>query len=249
MSTGGKKEEAPPKKKRSTDDSAEPTEGPSLWVRVLLTLVLAFHVFIIFFYPFAYSSKPSPTATAIARSPWLRWYAEPLYLNHGHGFFGPDPGPSMIVEYEYQVVDDKGQVIKQGEGVLPDADRMWPRLRYHRYKMLADQVEMPHPDIANRRPYVLTRFAQQLVRQYNAESVTVTEKVVGIVPYEEWLGQPDLAIEGRPIDDPQLVQQQIRITQTKADVEAADAKLLGSAEETPAPGTPVETIPEGVPNE
>lgn len=238
MSTGGKKSEGQPPKAKSA-----PVQGPSRMVRIVASIALAFHVFVLFLYPLA-NSRTSETMLRIANWGGLRWYAEPLYLHHGHGFFGPDPGPSFTVEYT--VEDADGKVIK--EGSLPDLKEHWPRLLYHRYKMLADQVETPNPLIEERRPFILQRYAQQLVRQYDGERATVTEKFRELVPREQWLGNPDENIKGRSLTDVTLDREIMRITQTRADVDAADARLLGDAEETPTPERPLsQPEPIGIP--
>lgn len=64
----------------------------------------------------------------------FRPYLDLLYLNHGYSFFAPEPGPSYVMEYEVHRADDT--VVR---GRLPDAERHWPRLLYHRYFMLATQ--------------------------------------------------------------------------------------------------------------
>src|SRR5690606_17888909 len=105
MSTVAKKPDTPQPKK----PKAPAGPGPSTTVRVLISIVLAFHVVLLFLYPAA-NSRTSPTVTAIATWPGLRWYADPLYLNHGHGFFGPDPGPSFYIEYEVRGGDSGGLI-------------------------------------------------------------------------------------------------------------------------------------------
>ena len=59
-----------------------------------------------------------------------------LYLNQGHSFFAPEVGPGHIIRYE--LFDQSGRVVEQGE--LPNRKEHWPRLRYHRHFMLADQA-------------------------------------------------------------------------------------------------------------
>lgn len=64
----------------------------------------------------------------------FRPYLDFLYLNHGYSFFAPEPGPSYVMEYEVRRED--GSVAR---GRLPDVEKHWPRLLYHRYFMLASQ--------------------------------------------------------------------------------------------------------------
>ena len=67
----------------------------------------------------------------------MQWYLDALYLNHGHAFFAPirrrrPPGPLPDVSIE------NAQYETQGE--FPNRKGQWPRLFYHRYFMLADQM-------------------------------------------------------------------------------------------------------------
>ncbi len=236
MSTGGKKGDAPPTKKPKA-----PSEAPSRAVRILVSLLLLLHLLVLFLYPLA-NSRTSDSVRAVAQSWLLRLYADPLYLNHGHGFFGPDPGAGFIIEY--QVQDGDGETI--AEGKFPDSDRIWPRLRYHRYKMLADQLETPNPDpdfVRRRKTYMLERYAQQLIRQYDGQRATVTQVMHEIVPHYEWIGDKERGIEPKSLDDKSLYRDLVTVTQTRADVEASDAALLKSAEEVPEP----QRLPEMVP--
>ena len=236
MSTSGKKGEAPQRKRSTT-----PKQGPSRMVRVLVSLLLAFHLLVVFFYPLA-NARSSDTVRNVAQFLPMRLYADALYLNHGHGFFGPDPGPGFIIEY--QVQDADGETI--AEGKFPDAERIWPRLRYHRYKMLADQLESPigDADLArDRKQFRLERYAQQLVRQYNGERATVVEVMHQIVPYHEWLGDSERGTKPKLLDDKSLYRELMRVTQTRAQVEAADAQLESGAEDI----APPQRLPEAVP--
>jgi hypothetical protein len=104
--------------------------------------------------------------------------------------------------------------------------------------MLADQLETPHPDsdfVRRRKNYMLERYAHQLIRQYNGERATVTQVIHEVVPYFDWLGDEQRGIEPKAIDDKSLYRNLITVTQTRADVEAADKELLGAVEEAPQP--------------
>lgn len=225
MSTVAKKPDTPQPKK----PKAPAGPGPSTTVRVLISIVLTFHVLVLFLYPAA-NMRTSRTVSNIAGWPGLRWYAEPLYLNHGHGFFGPDPGPSFYIDYE--VRGDDGNVIKKG--TFPDKRDQWPRLRYHRYKMLADQLETPSLEAEQRRNFLLDRYAQQLIREYNGAEATVTERMHELVPYYQWQGDPERGIKGVSPDDPSLNRELANKRQRRSDVEASDARLLNPPEAAPA---------------
>lgn len=65
-----------------------------------------------------------------------------LFLGHGYRFFGPDPGPSHLVEFEITKTD--GTTIK---GKFPDRDDSstnFPRLLYHRWFMLSESIWAEH---------------------------------------------------------------------------------------------------------
>lgn len=56
-----------------------------------------------------------------------------LYLDHGYRFFAPNPGPSHILKYEIGLANGETVV-----GQIPDRDKHWPRLLYHRWFMLSE---------------------------------------------------------------------------------------------------------------
>lgn len=229
MSTGGKKGERPPQgEPKARPRPADAREGPGRMTRIVASIALLLHVVVLFLYPLA-NSRTSTTVQDFAQWSWFRWYPDILYLNHGYGFFGPDPGPGIVLEYE--VRDAAGETV--AEGKFPDADRIWPRLRYHRYKMLADQIESIQfdPNIAEQRKrFMMQRYARQLIRQYGGESATVTQMLHEIVPLEVWLGNEEQGIEPKALDDKSTYKQLLQVRQTKADVEQADEELLGPAE-------------------
>ena len=241
MSNGGKRgdrqsqESQQQQRRPKADRPAAASARPSRMGRLLVSMWLLFHCFVLFLYPMA-NSRSSDTVRAIARSPLIRWYADPLNLNIGYGFFGPDPGPSILVEYE--VFNDAGQSIKEGK--FPDPERIWPRLRYHRYKMLADQLEAPgFPE--DRRGFVLNKFAHQLIREHDGASAVVTEVEHDLVRHHEWLGDEELGVAGKSLDDKSLYRNLARAQQTRADVELADAKLNPPDD----PNRNSETVPRG----
>ena len=105
-------------------------------------------------------------------------YLNALYLNQGHSFFAPTVGPCHIVRYE--LFDQNNQRI--GEGLLPDKDKLWPRLYYHRFLMLADQLEMmggAEGEAYKRKS--LEAFARQLLRQ-NRKAQTVRVQLYAHYP-------------------------------------------------------------------
>jgi hypothetical protein len=152
----------------------------------------------------------SQMVVEISQRPPIQWYLDALYLNHGYHFFAPEPSTGHLIRYE--VLDDRGQVIKQGE--FPNRSEQWPRLLYHRYFMLADQSELPVPDQKVRdqwqRQY-LAAYARQLLREYDGQ----TARVKRVVHYPLFR---DDALRGMPIDDPRTYDTQLEVTQTRRDL-------------------------------
>lgn len=65
-----------------------------------------------------------------------------LFLGHGYRFFGPDPGPSHLVEFE--ITKSDGTTIR---GKFPDREDLstsFPRLQYHRWFMLSETIWTEH---------------------------------------------------------------------------------------------------------
>jgi hypothetical protein len=124
--------------------AAELDSGPQLppgrtqwpfWVKVLVSVLLAWHVAAVFIGPFAFASeRASPFANALAG--WYRPYINAMYLNHGYFFFAPDPGPSHLVEYKIEFDDGRKPIT----GRIPDLTSERPRLLYHRHFMLAETL-------------------------------------------------------------------------------------------------------------
>ncbi len=85
----------------------------------------------------ASEGTPPPRLPIHRLSRFFAPYLNLLYLNHGYSFFAPEPGGSHLVEYE--VVRADGSTVT---GRFPELSTHWPRLRYHRHFMLADQA--PH---------------------------------------------------------------------------------------------------------
>lgn len=252
MSTGGKKDDpAVAKRPKPATPPGGASPGVRRWVRIVASLVLMWHVGIMFLSPLAYSTKPSPPVVSLVQHWGLRWYSDPLFLNQGYGFFSPDPGfASTLVAYK--VYDDKNELV--AEGTLPDRDRFWPRLRYHRHKMLADQIE---GDVPERTPYLLRGYARHLIRKHNAYRAEVTQVAHNLVPLEDFLGLPlppsgPLAPglpepipqprEPRRLDDKSTYHDVRTVVQTRADVERIEAARAEARQSAPPTG---ESIPPG----
>jgi len=182
-------------------------------VRAAISVLLIWHLSGVFLA--ALSVQPSsPLVANIAQRPPMQWYLDLLYLNHGHYFFAPDPGPGHLIRYE--LFDERGEVIERAE--FPNTKDQWPRLRYHRHFMLADQAGLPSDDEAYRRYWerlYLESYARHLLR-VNDEAQSV--RLARIV---HWPLPRRLFQEGRKLDDPEGYQTSMEVVQRRSDVEPA----------------------------
>ena len=99
---------------------------------VLVNFWLAFHVFAIFISP---AGMPPASPLLVDASRVALPYNQLLFLNHGYHFFAPDPGASTLISW---AIDRPGDTPLKGH--FPDPD-IRPRLLYHRYFMLAENID------------------------------------------------------------------------------------------------------------
>jgi len=97
----------------------------------LLSLALAFHVFAVFISP---AAMPPVSPLLLDGYNLALPYNEALFLNHGYHFFAPDPGASTLISWSIPRPGDAPLV-----GRFPDV-AIRPRLLYHRYFMLAENI-------------------------------------------------------------------------------------------------------------
>lgn len=224
----------------------DPSSGPPTWARVLGSMLLVWHLVWVVLCPMANSAKTNPSIHQVV-SHWLpRLYTDPLYLNVGYGFFSPDP-PFASPIIQYKVYGEDGRVI--AEGKLPDSERLSPRLRYHRHKMLADQGTDTMID-EERPNYVLRCYARHLIRVHNGARAEVSEVAHEILPLDVWQGDPGTTEPGPngepprperkpvPLDDPSTYRTIRTEIQTRGDVESIDARRK-------APEPAAEVVPTG----
>lgn len=182
-----------------------------------MSCLIAFHLVAVFVGPMS-----SSILTAVGRLPaemrpeepplpWihnvLQPYLDILYLNHGYGFFAPDPGPSHLIRYTIQYADGRTE-----QGQFPDT-LIWPRLRYHRHFMLAEQVSA-----ASGKAY-----ARHLLKKHGAARVTV-ERV------RHFLARPEEVVAGMELQDPSTYQTLGEpVTLTEEDLTASTEPDGGSA--------------------
>jgi len=137
-------------------------------------------------------------------------YLNLLYLNHGYGFFSPDPNPSHLIRF--RLVPKTGE---EFEGIFPnltpynhpalekgsEPEVHWPRLRYHRHFMLAEQLIEGVPDTNEdpneRKPLIFSgkTYAAHLFRIHDAKQVRLDYIEHRLLTQEE-------IRDGKKTDDP-----------------------------------------------
>lgn len=207
---------APSDVKRPVREKSEPRTW-SRWVRVLVSLLIVWHLFAVFIAPFSVPPT-SMTIGRLAASDYVSWYTDPLYINHGYHFFAPDPGPSLISRY--RVTGTDGEVL--AEGMFPDLREHWPRLLYHRYLMLSDQSFTPHsPDSAeyaqSRTRFILQGYALHLLAEHQGDRARVEL-------FRHILLNPSEVAAGRRLDDPATYESYMVVEQTVADLKRAEQR-------------------------
>lgn len=109
-------------------------------LRLLVSLALAVHLAAVVLPPLA--SPPPSSLLANRMIQPFRPYIGLLYLWHGYRFFAPDPGPGHSLRWS--LVTDQGELL---EGSIPDAERDWPRLLYHRRFMIPEKLSGMIPPV------------------------------------------------------------------------------------------------------
>lgn len=190
-----------------------------LALRVAISLLVVWHFTGVFLAALSVGGS-SALVTNIAQGPPMQWYLDALYMNQGHSFFAPEVGPGQIIEYE--LFDQSGRLVEQGG--LPNRKEHWPRLRYHRHFMLADQAGIPSDNPQYRdywqRKY-LESYADHLLRTHDdAESVRVLRKV-------HWPIPRDFALQGRKLTDPESYQTVFQVTRQRSALRPSERDHTG----------------------
>ena len=213
--------------------AAPPRLSPAL--RLVLSLLFAAHLLGVFVAPLGMSvmaayglfpekappppedqrldeDQPPPPEGWRPPMPWLNQIYQPyldvLYLNHGYGFFAPDPGASHLIDYTIELKDGS-----QMKGRFPDLNEHWPRLRYHRHFMLAEQIVGGAPEA----------YARHLLKTHDAQRVRL-ERI------EHVPASPEEVLGGMKLHDPSTYRSEGAVI-----VEAGREGLI----EEPAPRTEV----------
>lgn len=123
----------------STPDRSSrlPTHLPR-WIRIVGSIAIALHLMAVVAEPFRFFTQTNRQFASADIGPirgWLAPYVEFAFLNHGYFFFAPNPGPSHLLRCEIQTAGDRAEPIAR---TLPDKQRDFPRLYYHRHFMLSE---------------------------------------------------------------------------------------------------------------
>ena len=186
-----------------------------VFVRVVLSLLVVWHLGGVILA--AWSVPPtSLLVTDLAQWTPIEWYLDALYLNHDERLLVPRLGESHLIRYD--VLDSRGSVIHQGE--FPSRKDQWPRLRYHRYFMLADQASLPSAEDGDGEYWeqqYLEAYARQLLREYR-DGETVRVRRVAHYPLH-----PEHAMQGRKLDDVETYKTLVEVVQRRSDLGPEDA--------------------------
>jgi hypothetical protein len=107
--------------------------GWSPILRIAVSLVILIHLAAVVLPPVASPPPASLLANRLIQP--FRPYIGLLYLWHGYRFFAPDPGPGHSLRWT--LLTETGDL---REGTIPDAEKDWPRLLYHRRFMIPEKL-------------------------------------------------------------------------------------------------------------
>jgi hypothetical protein len=136
-------------------------------LRIVISAVVAYHLLAVFLGAWMGSPPTSPFADAVARP--FRAYIALADLNHGYRFFAPNPGPSHLFRYRLTFADGSRR-----DGYFPDREVHWPRLFYHRFFMLSENLNLLRPssppgELSSAESEHLLRGFRALADSYAAE--------------------------------------------------------------------------------
>ena len=136
--------------------------------RFIASVLIIGHLWAVFGPPLDFQTRGALGASSFVDATLkpLRNYSQTIYTDRGYAFFGPDPGPSNLI----QVRTADGE-----EFFIPNHDRYWPRLRYHRHFMLSEffaSIYQPPP------PVFGVEQAAQMNRREGGEAVRLRREVI-----------------------------------------------------------------------
>jgi hypothetical protein len=129
---------------------------------VLVNFWLAFHVFAIFISP---GGMPPASPLLVDASRVAMPYNQLLFLNHGYHYFAPDPGASTLISW---AIDRPGNTPLKGR--FPDPD-ICPRLLYHRYFMLAENIGAFPLETQSQ---VFEAYARHFAAQHDSRTISLS---------------------------------------------------------------------------
>lgn len=129
---------------------------------VLLNAWLVFHVFAVFIAP---AGMPPASPLLVDASRIAQPYNQALFLNHGYHYFAPDPGASTLISYS---VEQPGDAPIKGQ--FPNTS-IQPRLLYHRYFMLAENIAAFPPEMQEQ---VFDAYADHFATKNGGSKIDLT---------------------------------------------------------------------------
>ena len=148
----------------SDSNKPEVYRPQGLWPKVgfvVLNLWIVLHILAIIAAPVSVSPSSS-----VERGLWrtLAPYLQVLYQNNGFHFFAPNPEGSNSIRY---VLEYEDGTLERGK--FPNK-QIKPRLLYHRYFMLSENLGQMNGEL---REIMIRDFARQLCRDAGAERITL----------------------------------------------------------------------------
>ena len=139
-----------------------PQDGWSPTARRLVSVWLVWHLTALVFAAWA-----APPSAEIIVKGWrlFGFYLQPLYLNHAHRFYSPQPGPTMLMRYTMTMPD--GSVLTKE--AFPKRDDYGPRLQYQRHLALTNALSGEKPDAQR----LAESYALHLYETYGAEVIEI----------------------------------------------------------------------------
>ncbi|QGJ69553.1 Hypothetical protein PBC10988_12350 [Planctomycetales bacterium 10988] len=153
-------ESTPTSRKRKKKQQAPSPYQWSPWFRGVVTLFLLWHCGAVLLGPTTVWPAPRLFRTDLVQL--YQPYLECFYLTNGYRFFAPNPGPSHLLHWELTKADGS-----QETGFLPDKEKHWPRLFYHRHFMLSEKVE-------GGPPLWRESYARHLLLKHDAQEVKLS---------------------------------------------------------------------------
>ncbi|MCS7016785.1 MAG: hypothetical protein RMJ19_11785 [Gemmatales bacterium] len=129
-----------------TSDMTPPLT-PKKWIKVALSLFVAWHFYGIFTAVTGQSTSmihPAPLpALQLARTTY--WYQHLLFMHNAYRFYVPDPGPVQTLWFRLQYEGQHGRRVAYWYEVPRREDFFW-RMSYQRYMSVTMLVQMMGPD-------------------------------------------------------------------------------------------------------